>query len=262
MPINSSPGVAEQDHGPDYLQDDFGDWLGDYFNDAFWAPGGRQDVGGADWFGVSLGLANLSLLGSQGAFIPPVVQTPSFNPSITIPPPPPIRNGSMSWQDYMAAGGVLPADWGSYPMASDHPDVNSGATIVASSPPPGGNDVSILGDIYDWVDDNLAGGYLPGGVPSPGQSAPYYPGPQFALPATPVQVGGNGAVTTIPGTGGPVAAACGPVMIYNSKTGKWTKKRHRRRRQLATRSDIRDLSALKGVLGQGKLLEVWIATHS
>jgi len=48
----------------------------------------------------------------------------------------------------------------------------------------------------------------------------------------------------------------------NCGQGKWIKKRRRRHRNLATRGDIRDLSALKGVIGQGKLLEAWIATHS
>lgn len=48
----------------------------------------------------------------------------------------------------------------------------------------------------------------------------------------------------------------------NCGGGKWIRKRRRRHRNLATRGDIKDLSALKGVLGAGKLLEVWIATHS
>lgn len=44
--------------------------------------------------------------------------------------------------------------------------------------------------------------------------------------------------------------------------GKWIKKRRRRRKRLATKSDKADLAALKGILGSGKLLEVWIATHA
>ena len=39
-------------------------------------------------------------------------------------------------------------------------------------------------------------------------------------------------------------------------------KRRRRRRRLATQSDIRDLAALKAVLGDGQNLKTWIATHS
>jgi len=42
---------------------------------------------------------------------------------------------------------------------------------------------------------------------------------------------------------------------------KWVKKRKRRSKRLATASDIKDLSALQGVLGNGKNLTTWIATH-
>jgi len=38
--------------------------------------------------------------------------------------------------------------------------------------------------------------------------------------------------------------------------------RRRRRRRLATLSDIRDLAALKAILGNGENFKVWIATHS
>jgi len=43
---------------------------------------------------------------------------------------------------------------------------------------------------------------------------------------------------------------------------KWVKKRKRRRKRLATSSDIKDLSSLKGVLGGGKSFDLWIATHA
>ena len=39
------------------------------------------------------------------------------------------------------------------------------------------------------------------------------------------------------------------------------KKRKRRRRQLVTKGDIKGLAALKGVVGTGKIMETWIATH-
>lgn len=39
-------------------------------------------------------------------------------------------------------------------------------------------------------------------------------------------------------------------------------KRRRRRKRLATTSDIKDLAALKAVLGDGQNLKTWIATHS
>lgn len=39
-------------------------------------------------------------------------------------------------------------------------------------------------------------------------------------------------------------------------------KRRRRRKRLATVSDIRDLAALKNILGNGEAFKTWIATHS
>ncbi len=40
------------------------------------------------------------------------------------------------------------------------------------------------------------------------------------------------------------------------------RKPRRRRRRLATVSDIKDLAALKAVLGAGEAFKTWIATHS
>ncbi len=48
----------------------------------------------------------------------------------------------------------------------------------------------------------------------------------------------------------------------NCGAGKWQRRSRRRRKRLATSSDLKDLAALKGVLGGGKAFEVWIATHS
>lgn len=39
-------------------------------------------------------------------------------------------------------------------------------------------------------------------------------------------------------------------------------KKRRRRKRLATVSDIRDLAALSSVIGKGEMLKTWIATHS
>lgn len=46
----------------------------------------------------------------------------------------------------------------------------------------------------------------------------------------------------------------------NCGAGKWIKRRKRRRQRLATASDIKDIGALKSVLGP-KALGAWIATH-
>ncbi len=51
------------------------------------------------------------------------------------------------------------------------------------------------------------------------------------------------------------------VMKFICGNWKWVKKRRRRSKRLASASDIKDLSALQGVLGNGKNLTTWIATH-
>jgi len=60
------------------------------------------------------------------------------------------------------------------------------------------------------------------------------------------------ATATIPA--GHTTAGCPPGMMK--------KKVRRRRKRLATPSDLKDLAALKGVLGGGEAFKVWIATHS
>jgi len=68
------------------------------------------------------------------------------------------------------------------------------------------------------------------------------------------------SLPTIPGA--PMAAGCPPPSYcVDGKTGKVTiKQKRRRRRRLATSSDIRDLSSLKSVLSPADL-KMWIATH-
>ena len=70
-------------------------------------------------------------------------------------------------------------------------------------------------------------------------------------------------VDVIPESG----AACGTKgMVWNPNAncgqGKWQRKTKRRRKRLATKSDLADLSSLKGILGTGEAFKVWIATHS
>lgn len=54
-------------------------------------------------------------------------------------------------------------------------------------------------------------------------------------------------------------------MVWNPRAnngqGAWQKRCRKRRKRLASKSDLADLASLKGILGQGKLMEVWIATH-
>jgi hypothetical protein len=86
----------------------------------------------------------------------------------------------------------------------------------------------------------------------PGQLYDYYMGN-----------GGSGNLPTIPTPGDVTITGSCPPPSYcvDGKTGKVTiKQKRRRRRRLATSSDIRDLSSLKSVLSPADL-KMWIATH-
>jgi hypothetical protein len=69
-------------------------------------------------------------------------------------------------------------------------------------------------------------------------------------------------VDVIPGAPDSRCGGGKPVYKYHCGEYKWVFPKRRRRKALATQSDLRSLAALKGVLGQGKAFEVWIATHS
>jgi hypothetical protein len=111
--------------------------------------------------------------------------------------------------------------------------------------------------------------------PTPTLPAPIQAqGPRAGIAPTPALAGPNlfelgqqgldymfGGDTT-PGTGVPMTNGCTPPSYcVDGKTGKVTiKQKRRRRRRLATSSDIRDLSSLKSVLSPADL-KMWIATH-
>ncbi len=124
------------------------------------------------------------------------------------------------------------------------------------------DDVGILGDIYDTIDQGY-GGILPGGVP------PFWEaglgGPGNSLVAPPPVVGGTAPIQ------GPVPAPAGGTdgMIYKHTCAKgwhWAKKRKRRRKRLASASDIRDIASLMGAFNvkgaQTQAFNTFIATHS
>jgi len=83
---------------------------------------------------------------------------------------------------------------------------------------------------------------------------------------------GSGVISATPALGLPFVDvipeqdACAKGYVWNPAAncgaGKWQKKSRRRRKRLATMGDLKDLAALKGILGQGKAFEVWIATHA
>jgi hypothetical protein len=138
----------------------------------------------------------------------------------------------------------------------------SQAPIIAPPSPTGVSKSMDLGAlISDLGSQYITAKYAP---------TPFMPPPIPAGPAIAAGVGAAAAsmgvglpfVDVIPGM--PDAKACGgrPVYKYHCGEYKWVYPKRRRRKALATQSDLRGLAALKGVLGQGKAFEVWIATHS
>lgn len=98
--------------------------------------------------------------------------------------------------------------------------------------------------------------------------APSYNGLQGVTPGQSFSMSGNGGI--IEGAGmvydcasGPPPPECGGSAVYKKVCGeyRWVYPRRRRRKQLVTKGDIKGLAALKGVLGNGKAMESWIATH-
>jgi len=84
----------------------------------------------------------------------------------------------------------------------------------------------------------------------------------FTLGSLPALIGGGGSLASkiasaIGGLGlGLAADEIAAVATVCAKT-----KSRRRRRRLATHSDIKDLAALKAILGSGKAFDTWIATR-
>jgi len=101
----------------------------------------------------------------------------------------------------------------------------------------------------------------PVGMPAAGDL--YGVTPQPALfPALPAAVGavtgvGSKIATAVAGLG---LGLAGPEIAAIAAAASKVKCR-RRRRRLATHSDIKDLAALKAVLGSGKAFDTWIATR-
>lgn len=62
---------------------------------------------------------------------------------------------------------------------------------------------------------------------------------------------------------GPPPPQCGGSAVYKKVCGsyRWVYPKRRRRRQLLTKSDAAGLAQLKGIVGAGKVMESWIATH-
>lgn len=101
------------------------------------------------------------------------------------------------------------------------------------------------------------GGFAP--ISTPGWGVPPFGAiaPTLVAPTAAVAAAGPG----IPPAMDP--RVCGPSPVWKKVCGvyKWVYPKRRRRRQLITQSDAAGLAKLKGIVGQGKVMEVWIATH-
>lgn len=172
-----------------------------------------------------------------------------------------IEDEVVSWADWAALGNPIPDDFGSYPHASDYPGLiaDTGDSIVIST---GDAPVSIFDDIYGIADD-LLGGWLPGGPVSPFDPPTILPigdilAPPTVLPPTVLP----------PPIGVPVvtSSTCstGPSPVWKKVCGvyKWVYPKRRRRKALVTKQDAQGLATLKGIVGVGKTMDTWIATHS
>jgi len=120
----------------------------------------------------------------------------------------------------------------------------------------------------------MPGGFPPGGItPTPVAT---YPGgvgvgqlPSPALAGGPLAAAGRGIYGFLQGSSkwkiaaylGSLGLALSADEIAQMAADLSKVKCKRRRRRLATHSDIKDLAALSAVLGKGKLLETWVATR-
>lgn len=202
---------------------------------------------GDGWFDDSGGQFSLPGVPPMGQPTTPG-EAPAFPIEVDLRDEPTTQQGgvmqvAVDWFDYWANEGLrLP------PIETV--GVAAPAQLVEGS----GDDMGWFEDLYDVVDESL-GGVLPGGVPLGGS---------VALPLTSPSPGGLPAtyptVTQLPGTA-PVVSSGRMCFKMVNGVWKWVPTRRRRRKRLATPSDIKDLAALKGVLGP-KNLATWIATHS
>ena len=113
-------------------------------------------------------------------------------------------------------------------------------------------------DIYTTVDDVAFGGALPGG------SEPWFD--RAIQPVTNLVTGSPTAApvpASAPSQGATMPDGCGGTLVYKKVCGewRWVRQRRRRRKRVATERDVKDVAAIKGVLGSGKALELWLATH-
>ena len=218
---------------------------------------------------VSMGERDVSTLVGPGPGIPQLV--PGTPTRTAVPLPPPIdRRDEPSGQETISTNTGGPAvplsdqEWFErmYPGQQWVPPITTAPpqTGVINSDA-GDNNVSVIGDIYDVVDAGL-GGWLPGGVPvgSVSPTGGVIPAANTAY-ASFVDTGTT-TMTTPPVNTPPGCGGAAPVYKKVCGEYRWVYPKRRRRKSLVTKGDIKGLAALKGVLGNGKAMETWIATHS
>jgi len=120
---------------------------------------------------------------------------------------------------------------------------------------------------YSDIDEQFFGGMLPGGAPPGTGGFPTFPGYGFTDVTAPAN--GNGTTPAVP----PPTAMMGNCGVAEDPmkgcvlkkvcgTWRWIKQKKGRRKQLVTKSDAQGLAVLKGLVGVGKTMDTWIATHS
>lgn len=175
--------------------------------------------------------------------------------------------GSVISEDFVPAD-----DWGTPAPGKAEP----GEWATNELPPPPKPDETGGVDDMGWYEDldrDWFGGMLPGGA-DPGDGGfnpvlfPQFPGgpggtPPILPPMGPIPPGGGGGLPPMPpGNNCGPASCAAPVWKKVCGQYRWVYGKRRRRKRLASKGDLADLAALKGILGGGKAFEVWIATHS
>lgn len=89
----------------------------------------------------------------------------------------------------------------------------------------------------------------------------YPPGGGFNMTDMAIPGGGIPGYDFIPEPGG---QQCGPKPVYKYSCGgyRWVYPKRKRRKQLLSNGDAAGLAKLKGLVGVGKTMDTWIATHS
>lgn len=221
------------------------DLLQEILSDAsIWEGWGRSTIR------VPVGEGELPTVVSTSEGLPELVPEARTQYALPIPPaidrrdlplqiPPPDEDPIVPFW----TGGNLPVHWGG----------------PQSLMPTEDEDMGWLTDIYDVVDASL-GGVLPGGVPF-GTVTPtggaigvaqhlVAPQPQQQVVMQQQAPAGH--------CGG------GPSPVYKKVCGeyRWVYPKRRRRKALVTSGDAKGLATLKGIVGVGKTMDTWIATHS